>query len=153
MQQWYQCPTCGGQVAFGTRFCGNCGVQLNWPTQQYIQEQRDDVMVSLINFASEKAAEGKKRSEVADELTRMGVPYPVAGEVVKGVFEHRSKLKRKEGGKAMGCGLLMLIVGGVITLVSYRMAEGTGGMFFVMWGLIGIGVITMLVGFFRWLTS
>lgn len=34
MQQWYQCPSCGATVAFGTRFCGNCGTQLNWPTQQ-----------------------------------------------------------------------------------------------------------------------
>jgi hypothetical protein len=37
MQQWYQCPRCGAPVAFGTRFCGNCGTQLNWPTQQQIQ--------------------------------------------------------------------------------------------------------------------
>lgn len=33
MQQWYQCPNCGGQVAFGMRFCGSCGTRLNWPTQ------------------------------------------------------------------------------------------------------------------------
>jgi len=35
MQQWYQCPRCGAQVAFGARFCGNCQTPLNWPTQQY----------------------------------------------------------------------------------------------------------------------
>lgn len=34
MQQWYKCPNCGAPVAFGVRFCGNCGTQLNWPTQQ-----------------------------------------------------------------------------------------------------------------------
>jgi len=37
MQQWYQCPNCGAWVTFGTRFCGNCGTQLNWPTQQRTQ--------------------------------------------------------------------------------------------------------------------
>lgn len=37
MQQQYQCSNCGAQVAFETRFCGNCGIQLNWPTQQQIQ--------------------------------------------------------------------------------------------------------------------
>jgi len=37
MQQWYQCPRCGAQVAFGARFCGNCGIQLNGPTQQQPQ--------------------------------------------------------------------------------------------------------------------
>ncbi|MBM4401601.1 MAG: zinc-ribbon domain-containing protein, partial [Crenarchaeota archaeon] len=38
MQQWYKCPSCGAQVAFGVRFCGNCGTELNWPTQQQIQQ-------------------------------------------------------------------------------------------------------------------
>lgn len=46
MQQWYQCPRCSTQVAYGTRFCGNCGMQLNWPVQQtqppppYPEQQR-----------------------------------------------------------------------------------------------------------------
>jgi DNA-directed RNA polymerase subunit RPC12/RpoP len=34
MQQKYQCPNCGAPVSFGTRFCGRCGIQLNWPAQQ-----------------------------------------------------------------------------------------------------------------------
>lgn len=37
IQQWFQCPRCGVPVAFGVRFCGNCGTQLNWPTQQQTQ--------------------------------------------------------------------------------------------------------------------
>ena len=37
MQQQYQCPNCGGTVAFGVGFCDNCGTQLNWPTQQQMQ--------------------------------------------------------------------------------------------------------------------
>lgn len=34
MQQMYSCPNCGGPVAFGVKFCANCGIPLNWPTQQ-----------------------------------------------------------------------------------------------------------------------
>jgi len=37
LQQWYQCPKCAAQVAFGARFCGNCGMPLNWSTQQQPQ--------------------------------------------------------------------------------------------------------------------
>ena len=37
MQQWYQCPRCNAQVAFGVRFCGKCGTQLTWPAQQQVQ--------------------------------------------------------------------------------------------------------------------
>ena len=33
MQQQYQCPNCGAQVAFGVRSCGACGMQLNWQQQ------------------------------------------------------------------------------------------------------------------------
>lgn len=34
MSQQFSCPSCGLPVAFGSRFCGNCGTELNWPTQQ-----------------------------------------------------------------------------------------------------------------------
>jgi len=37
VQQSYQCPNCGAQVAFGVRFCTGCGTPLNWPTQQQMQ--------------------------------------------------------------------------------------------------------------------
>ncbi|TSA58194.1 zinc ribbon domain-containing protein [bacterium] len=37
MEQMYSCPGCGAQVAFGVRFCTNCGTTLNWPTQQQTQ--------------------------------------------------------------------------------------------------------------------
>ena len=105
----------------------------------------EDIIIALVRFAAEKAAEGKKRSEVADELTRQGVPYDIAAEVVNKVFDYRSELKRKEGGKSIGCGLLMLIAGGII------LAATGGGI--IMIGLFIFGGITLLVGFFRWITS
>ena len=43
MRQWYQCPSCGAAVAFGVRFCGNCGMQLAWPEQQQIQKSNQVV--------------------------------------------------------------------------------------------------------------
>ena len=33
MQQTYRCPTCHQQVTYGMRFCGNCGIPLNWQQQ------------------------------------------------------------------------------------------------------------------------
>ena len=41
MQQQYRCPNCGTPVAFGVRFCGNCGTQFNWSTQQQDSYGRD----------------------------------------------------------------------------------------------------------------
>ena len=37
MQQAYQCPNCRVTVPFGVKFCANCGIPLNWPTQQQMQ--------------------------------------------------------------------------------------------------------------------
>jgi hypothetical protein len=34
VSQQFSCPNCNAPVALGVRFCGNCGTQLNWPTQQ-----------------------------------------------------------------------------------------------------------------------
>jgi len=44
MQQFYYCPNCHSPVAFGVRFCGNCGTQLSWPTeQQASQKQKQEL--------------------------------------------------------------------------------------------------------------
>jgi curved DNA-binding protein CbpA len=112
----------------------------------------EELIIGLMRFAAEKAAEGKKRSQVADELTKKGVPYDVAAQIVSRVFDYRSELKRKEGGKAIGCGLLMIIVGGIITGITYAAASG-GGTYFVTIGLFVVGGITLIVGLFKWLTS
>lgn len=37
MSQRLSCPNCGSPVAFGARFCGNCGTGLSWSTQQQLQ--------------------------------------------------------------------------------------------------------------------
>ena len=125
-----------------------------YPPQQAGSEEptEEDVLIGLMRFAAERAAEGKNRSQVADELARQGVPYDVAAEIVKRVFEYRSELKRKEGGKAIGCGLLMLIVGGIITGLTYAAALG-GGTYIVTTGLFIVGGITLIVGLYKWLTS
>lgn len=51
MHQWYRCPRCNAQVAFGMRFCGNCGTQLIQPTQQVqqpLQNEQEDPSMHII---------------------------------------------------------------------------------------------------------
>ena len=62
-------------------------------------------------YPSQEAIKGKKRSGVADELTRRRVPYDMATQIVNKIFEYRSELGREESGWTIGCNLLMLIVG------------------------------------------
>ena len=131
--------------------------RVKYPPQEAESESptEEEVLIGLMRFAAEKAAEGKKRSQVADELTRKGVPYDVAAQVVSRVFEYRSELKRKAGGKQIGCGFLMLIVGGIITGISYWAASGVlgGGTYIVTTGLFIVGGINLLIGIIRWLAS
>jgi len=65
MQQWYQCPNCGAQVALGVRFCGNCRTQLNWPTQQqeppYYQQQPSHYQQQRYGYSGQQIK--KKRSK------------------------------------------------------------------------------------------
>lgn len=34
MQRMYFCPNCRSPIAYGVRFCGNCGVNLRWVVPQ-----------------------------------------------------------------------------------------------------------------------
>lgn len=127
---------------------------VKYPSQEENNEAptKEEIIVGLMRFAAEKAAEGKNRSQVADELARKGVPYDVAAQIVMQVFNYRSGLKRKAGGKQIGCGLLMLVVGGIITGITWAAASG-GGTYIITTGLLVVGAINLLIGIFRWLTS
>jgi len=45
MQQGYQCPRCSAQVAFGVRFCGNCGQPINWQQPAQVQQYQQPVII------------------------------------------------------------------------------------------------------------
>ncbi|MBA7676802.1 hypothetical protein ES703_85047 [subsurface metagenome] len=100
-----------------------------------------------MGFAAEKVVEGQDRSQVIDALYGKGVPYDVASEIVDGVLEYKSAVVRKGGAKSIGCGVLMLIVGGIITGLTYTAAAG-GGYYFVTTGLFIAGVLAVLRGLF-----
>ena len=34
MRQMYYCPNCRASVSCGARFCGSCGISLNWVVEQ-----------------------------------------------------------------------------------------------------------------------
>jgi hypothetical protein len=38
MWRTYSCPNCRARIVYGYRFCGNCGVKLDWQIQQTTTE-------------------------------------------------------------------------------------------------------------------
>lgn len=125
MQQWYQCPTCGGQVAYGTRFCVNCGVQLNWPTQQQTQPPPS---------YQEKQQRGYEQGQAKAEQEK---PKQSTNPVV-------------EGFKWIGCLFFTLIFIGFL----FMLMGTTGDIFFDIGRYGGIIVGLLLIGWFiSWLTK
>jgi len=86
------------------------------------------------------------------ELRTDGVSFGDATELTSRVFEYKAALAREQGLKTMGCGLLMAIVGGAITGITYA-AASEGGYYFVMTGLIFFGAIYFLKGLYHFLAG
>jgi len=114
----------------------------------------EELMANLFRFAAERAAAGENRLEVEEELANRGVPYEVAHAITERVFEYRSGLRGKEGKKSMGCGLAMLVVGGLITWITYSAASGPGGgTYFVTIGLFIAGIVNLVRGIIQYFRS
>ncbi len=47
MQQIYSCPNCNYPVAFGSKFCINCGTPLTWQQQEYRPRKQDTATAGL----------------------------------------------------------------------------------------------------------
>lgn len=112
----------------------------------------EEVIAGLMRFAAEGVVEGKSRTQVAEELETLGVPQEVATAIVDRVSEYKTEVQRREGGKSIGCGLLMLIVGGIVTAATYAAAEA-GGVYFVTIGLFIAGGLALLRGLYQWFMS
>lgn len=68
MQQWYRCPQCGASVAFGIRFCGNCGIRLSWPTQQQMSHQSYQQSQQKHYNNSQETSNHKKTGNEAEQI-------------------------------------------------------------------------------------
>ncbi|MBI4333343.1 MAG: hypothetical protein HY673_18925 [Chloroflexi bacterium] len=62
-------------------------------------------------------------------------------------------MEYRPGLKLIGCGVLMLIVGGIITGLTYAAASRhpEGGIYIVTRGLFFWGVINIIIGIVKWL--
>jgi hypothetical protein len=76
MQQQYQCSNCGAPVTFGMRFCGSCGVQLNWPTQQQTQHPP--------NYQHKQfQQQAMRESPVSSDIATFWLPVIVASKEIR----------------------------------------------------------------------
>lgn len=84
MQRMYQCPNCGVPVAFGVKFCTNCGTSLSWPARQQVQppsvhqQQQPEPKMSPLSVEQKKAegieALGERDSNILKDALERGTP-------------------------------------------------------------------------------
>jgi uncharacterized membrane protein YvbJ len=117
------CPNCGKSILEKYRFCEWCGEKI----EDYLPEhQRSDAA----------------KSTPASDNQRTYATLPT-----------RVPTKEKDNGLAsMGCGVVLLAVGGIITWATYSAASG-GGTYVVTTGLFIVGGIALLRGLWRWYES
>lgn len=149
MQQWYQCPGCGAQVAFGTSFCGNCGLQLNWPAQQQPQQTPQYQPPPQQPVQTSQYQQQYQQPEITSQQEKEVQLSPYEAKVMEALYR---EARNQAGGKDLMWGFILLVVGGLITLGTYAAAE-SGGSFWIMWGLMALGAFYILRGLYRKITS
>ncbi len=104
--------------------------------------------VSLPQTIATAIGRGKSRKEIVTALINSGINAAEAESMVNyAVSAHKGEI-RKGAAKQLGIGVLMLVVGVMITAATYSMASN-GGMYVVAYGPIIFGAISVLRGLFR----
>lgn len=112
----------------------------------------EEIIRALYIFAAQRLSEGASEQQVFEELKDKGVPDDAAIGITQDVCSIRAAARRQSGLKGIGCGFLMLIVGGIITGLTYSGAAG-GGYYIVTYGLFLAGVIAILSGLWKLATA
>lgn len=97
---------------------------------------------------------GRTRGKIVDDLEARGIKHDMARDMVTHAFkkQREDKISQKEGGSQILFGLVLLVVGAVVTAVTYSLA-GPGGVYIVTTGLFIVGGLNLVKGTYRWLTS
>jgi hypothetical protein len=101
------------------------------------------------NAAAAALAQGKKRDSVVQDLImRVGLSPDQAEAVVTEAQRLKKKTFRQEGLRLFLTGVACLIIGIVVTGITYSLASN-GGTYFVTTGLFVSGGVNMLRGLYR----
>ena len=57
--------------------------------------------------------------------------------------------RRRQGGRELGIGLLLLVIGVVVTAATYSSVQDTGGRYVIAYGPIVVGVINIFRGLYH----
>lgn len=110
---------------------------------------------SLPETIANAIGKGRKRSEIVKTLCNSGIHPQVAQDMVDGAVKNYPSAVRSGAVSQLGMGVVLLVIGIVITVGTYAAASsgGTGGFYLVSWGPMVFGVIRIFRGLFRLVTA
>ncbi len=91
---------------------------------------------------------GKSRQEVLAILCNSGIPMPHAEAMVEEAVKIHKPTLQQAALKELGAGVLLFLIGLVITVGTYSMASG-GGMYVISWGPMAFGAIRAVKGLLK----
>lgn len=115
-----------------------------------------ELIVSLYEKTVQLIVDGKNDSEILAELEREGAPKEIAQKILDDVKKEVNKVKanahREVAGEYLLKGSGFLILGAVVTGITYSMASG-GGTYIVTTGLFVVGGLYVVMGLFKYLSN
>lgn len=113
-----------------------------------MEEEQEKYVKSLAEFVVRRLEQGASREEVVADLVNDGLD-PAQATQFFDFISSRHEARREAGTRDLRCGFLLLIVGGLITVLTWLAVKEGGGRYFVMWGALGVGAFYILRGLYR----
>lgn len=111
--------------------------------------------LSLPETIASAFGRGKSKKDIASVLTKSGIDAQQAQAMVDAAVRNYPSAVRAGAMKQVGWGIVLFLIGLVITAGTFSMAEGggTGGFYIVSWGPMVYGAARVIRGLFRLATA
>lgn len=121
------------------RALGNGTADTSFRTQRMDPETAANMFLNeMIQLAYELTFGNVKWTRIAEELKKRGCPEEIANMISKGVETQRKSAVRKSAGRALLLAVGAIVVGTIVTTISYN-AAAPGGTYWVSIGLFLYG--------------
>lgn len=107
----------------------------------------------IINYANSQIIAGVKVEQLKKDLIGKGVPENAAAQIVQTANNHVKKMAKKFGMNMFIQGLVIAIIGAIVTAGSFFAGMEEGGPFVIAYGAIAVGGIYAIIGIVCWSTG
>ena len=114
--------------------------------------EEKELLQKLYNLAITELFEGKQDTLVIANFISLGIPEVLAKEIVFNANKYKKQESRKIGLKTVGMGIGFILLGFIITGITYSIAS-SGGIYVVTTGLFLVGGWNVLKGVLKIVSS